>query len=347
MATSIRTFYACQKVQMTPPSGAPGSTIDNTFTTLNAINSLGITTNYNLEPVYQLGQLEPGDQFENNPEVEISITKTMDGTATIYEHMMGDGGLTALSESRGGVKFFVYPQQVEAATGVSTASCLVQPAYLSSITWNFPSDGAFTEEATIVGNSKTWSYGATDNDAPAVSLTGVARRQMFDEGNSVFPNDGISGAMPGDALLQNISVSVDFGREEIYQLGQQIPYTRYINFPVEVTTEFEIISASGDYAEIVEATSDCANDKNIGDQSISIVLCDGTTLDLGSKNRLNSVSTAGGDAGGDNVTYTYSYVNYSKLDYTGPSSMAQSYGVGDFEQVDLKSSFLNDYNSKD
>lgn len=343
---NVRTFYACQKVQMTPPSGSD-AVGTNTFTTINAVNSLGVTTNYNLEPVYQLGQLAPGDQFENNPEVEVSITKTMDGTATIYEHMMGDGTLTALSDSRSAVKFFVYPQTVSEATGVSTASCLIQPAYLSNITWNFPSDGAFTEEATIVGNSKTWSYGVTDSDAPEVSLTGVARRQMFNENSSSFPNDGISGAMPGDAKLQNISVSVDLGREDIYQLGQQLPFTRYINFPVEVTTEFEIITASGDYAGIVQATSDCANDKNVGDQSISIVLCDGTTLDLGDKNKLTSVSTAGGDAGGDNIVYTYSYVNYSELTYTGPSTITQSYGVGDFEQVDLKSSFLKDYNAKD
>ena len=40
----------------------------------------------------------------------------------------------------------------------------------------------------------------------------------------------------------------------------------------------------------------------------------GLGLDLGSKNRLSSVSYGGGDAGGGNATSTYSYTNFNDLD---------------------------------
>ena len=46
--------------------------------------------------------------------------------------------------------------------------------------------------------------------------------------------------------IQNISVSVDFGRENILELGRFGPYYKYATFPVEVTSEFEVIATEGD-----------------------------------------------------------------------------------------------------
>jgi hypothetical protein len=40
---------------------------------------------------------------------------------------------------------------------------------------------------------------------------------------------------------------------------------------------------------------------------------DSTFLDLGSKNRLGSVTFGGGDAGGGNATATFSYTNFNDL----------------------------------
>ena len=52
----VRTFYACQKVSF----GNLGSDVTQpTYRTLNGIQSVGITTNFNLDPVYQLGRLHP------------------------------------------------------------------------------------------------------------------------------------------------------------------------------------------------------------------------------------------------------------------------------------------------
>lgn len=338
---NVRTFYACQKVALGAPSGSDGG-VSQDYKVLNGIQSVGITTNYNLDPVYQLGRLEPGDLYEDIPDVEVSLTKALDGTNTIYQQMMGEGTLTALSDQRSAVQLSIYPQENTRTTGTATAVCTMIPAYLGSITYNFPAEGNFTEEASIVANSKTWG-GTADDDVPDANMTGVARRQFLNTASCLFPTgnaDGPfnSGSLPSDFKLQSISVSVDFGREEIYQLGERLPFTRYINFPVEVTSEFEVISALGDNASGSETAASCSNPKALMDQAIKVVLCDGMTLDLKSKNKLNSVSTAGGDAGGDNVTYTYSYINYNDFQFTAPGEAVEdptTNKLGDFEQVDL------------
>ena len=342
---NVRTFYACQKVSFGAPTGSADTSPTQNYRTLNGVQSVGITTNFNLDPVYQLGRLNPGDLFEDVPDVEVSVTKQLDGTTTVYQQMMGDGTLAELSDKRSAVLLQIYSQDFSAATGDTLAQCEMIPAYLSSVTYNFPADGAFTEEVSIVANNKDWGTAAVNTDPPDASLTGVARRQMFNLGDSVFPtgsagtNGGAfaSGSLPADFKLQSVSVSVDLGREEIFQLGQRLPFTRYINFPVEVNSEFEFISASGDKVGATETDTSCANPKALADRTIKIVLCDGTTLDLGTQNKLNSVSQSGGDAGGDNVTYTFSYINYSDLTYTGPTDTPDVTTVGfdDMEQVDL------------
>ena len=48
----------------------------------------------------------------------------------------------------------------------------------------------------------------------------------------------------------------------------------------------------------------------MGNKAIKIVLCDGTTFDLGRRNKLTSVAYAGGDTGGGNATLTYSYQTF-------------------------------------
>jgi len=347
--SSVRTFYACQKVSFGVSSGSADSNPTQAYKTLNGIQSVGITTNFNLDPVYQLGRLAPGDLFEDVPDVEISVTKQLDGTTTVYERMMSASTaktLAEVSDARSAVLLQIYPQTFNAATGLPTAICEMMPAYLSSVTYNFPSDGAFTEEVSIVANSKEWSTtnDVINTDPPDASLTGIARRQMFDLTNSVFPTGTFgtagyhkSGSLPVGFRLQSVSVSVDLGREEIFQLGERLPFTRYINFPVEVNSEFEFISAKGDQVGATESDNNCENPKALADREIKLKLCDGMTLDLGTKNKLNSVSQSGGDAGGDNVTYTFSYINYSEFKYTGVSNAPDvtEAGFDDMEQVDL------------
>jgi hypothetical protein len=99
------------------------------------------------------------------------------------------------------------------------------------------------------------------------------------------------------------------------------PYYRYVTFPVEVTSEFEIIASSGDYVEAKDFDGQVGCNvvyKNLQDKTVKVVVCGSGTsdqliLDLGSKNKLTSVNYTGGEAGGDNATITYSYQTFNKF----------------------------------
>jgi hypothetical protein len=344
---NVRTFYACQSVAAAGPSGSDGSLVAGGVASASAavidgVQSLGMTTNYNLEPIYQLGRISAGDQYENNPEVEVSITQAITDSPDLYSYVMGVGSLSETSDNRGELQLFIYSQTGD-ASGDSLTKTVIRPAYLSSATFNFPADGNSTADYTLVGNSKTITHGDTADRRPTENLTGIIRRNFINEGSSTFTNgNGLLGALPHNSKIQNVTISVDLGREEIYQLGQQLPFTRYINFPVEVSTEIEVIVASGDYASIVEATADCQTQRNIYNQPITVVTCAGGSetkvYDCGDKNRLTSVSQAGGDAGGDNATFTYSYLNYSEFGY-------QTDGTSTFSTQEMKQVDLDSYNS--
>ena len=125
------------------------------------------------------------------------------------------------------------------------------------------------------------------------------------------------------AHLSSVSVSTDLGREELFELGTRQPYARVVTFPIEVTCDIEMISLSGD---MVNAFADgCgSNDPctgivdNLSNQVIRVATCEGTRIYLGTKNKLASVNYGGGDAGGGNVTVTYSYTNFNDMTVMHP-----------------------------
>ncbi len=50
------------------------------------------------------------------------------------------------------------------------------------------------------------------------------------------PNE-VNEVRPFATQVQNIKVSTDFSRKELFELGRVGPYNRFINYPVEITTE--------------------------------------------------------------------------------------------------------------
>ena len=148
------------------------------------------------------------------------------------------------------------------------------------------------------------------------------------EGTGIFGNGDNSAVH-----LQSVSVSTDFSREEILELGAKTPYARPATFPIEVSCEIEAITTSGDFVFAAEAGDASLNlskssGNNTGNEMIFFSTRNGYGFDLGLKNRLSSVSYGGGDAGGGNATCTYSYTNFNDLDvqdikkgYIGPQAL--------------------------
>lgn len=327
-----RVFYACQGLQIAPVNEA--GTV-GTYRAPKGVQSVGINSNFNIEKLFQLGQLAVYDQVENNPEVEVTINKIIDGTKPLFMLTMGgddattSGSIVSLQNNRCNVKLGIFPDTEAMVSGTAVATVTCTGMYASSINFTFPTDGNCTEEVTLLGTNKTWASGGlsavfTDsNTNGGFTSPATARRWKFDKANCVFPT-GSGGMRITDnavAPLTNVTVSCDFGREAIYTLGTYEPYYRYINFPVDVNTEIESLAIDGDYLNMNDSVYSCTGGgTSLKDFPIKFVICGGTgtftgalTVDLGKKNRIQSVNYAGGDAGGGNVTVTYSFQNSSEL----------------------------------
>lgn len=342
MPANNRIFYATQAVALLPQNS--DGTAFGTWYLPKGIQSVGMTTNFNLEQVFELGQIEIYDQVEDVPEIEVTLNKVIDGTPPLYLMCMGGSAgisgangkdLAAIANNRVNFKLAVFSDANSAATGTAQNYVDCSGMYLSSISYTFPVDGNATEDVTLVGNNKFWNSGSlfstnlTSNFSTGSGTSpSTVRRYNVDlsSGTTVLPtgNGGIplpSGRNEQRPYLQNITISSDLGREAINELGRMAPYYRYVNFPVEVTSEFEVVAADGDQmnASDFSSKSGCGQSyKNLTDKPIKINVCgsgtgDSLTIDLGAKNKLTSVNYTGGDTGGGNATITYSFQTFNKL----------------------------------
>lgn len=323
-----RVFYAVQAVGI-----APFQT--NSFVSVHGLQSVGITTTFNLEQVFELGMLAIYENIENVPDIEVTLEKVIDGYPLLFHLCTRGAGagssLITRSAKRCQVAMNIYDDVQDAASGTQTAQVDMSGMYLSSITYTIPTDGNCTESVTLVGNDKSWrtgtfTYSPTTefvNDVPralTMSSGGIQRREnvLFSAGNTLLPSgsDGIPGiASYGQnvetngvlgAHITSITVKADLGRDSINELGRKGPYFRFVNWPVEVTTDIEVITTTGDRIAAGENTT-------LSNQRIIVALQDSTRIDLGSGNKLKSVTYGGGDAGGGNATVTYSYSGFNYL----------------------------------
>lgn len=333
--------------------------------------SVGMTTTFNFEQVFQLGQIEIYEYVELEPEIEFTIERVLDGTKPLWFMTTGPrGGITLVERTANytiDVAVPVYPDTQTRATGLPISMVYGSGMFLSSVTYTFPADGNFTESVTLVGNDKIWSDFELAGDPYPISLargsgiadqgsdqtqlgfpsgildpnpggispftavngedalvigSGVQRRESFDLVCSRLPTE-IPGVTSSGTLgglvehIQTVTVSTDLGREDIFELGRKRPFFKFVTFPIEVTCAIEVITSQGD---LIDATSSepaaCERTNNTSNQEIILCLCEGLQIDLGARNRLQSIDWGGGEAGGDNVTVTYNYNNFNDLTIT-------------------------------
>ena len=344
-----RIFYACQGVAI--QGHGDGGNVATTEM-IHGLQSVGVTTNFALEQAFELGQIEIYENIEGTPDIEVTLEKVLDGNSLIY-HLAttgigtGPSGLVNRSKQRADVRLGIFPEENNFISGGganAAAEVYMSGMYVSSISYSLSSDGNSTESCTMVGNNKQWFDVASASQMVAAAVAnfdgldeplglgtnanpsgGITQKEDIMISGCIFPASiqGITGSGYGNGNdkihAQSVSVSTDFSREDIFELGRKTPYARPAAFPIEVTCEIEAITTSGDFVEAFEggdaslhATVDSGN--NTQNECIFFYTRNGLGLDLGSKNRLSSVSYGGGDAGGGNATCTYSYVNYNDLD---------------------------------
>ena len=320
-----RIFYACQAVAIVPSGVTPAAAH-----IAKGVQSVGINTNFSLEQAFELGQVEIYENSEEIAEVEVTIEKLIDGQKGLYSLAVGSSpaaaGVVDASAVKSDVYLAIYDDTASSVASTAAKSVVwCSGMYVSSCSWTYPVDGNATTSVTLVGNDKYWNNGAVASSAKATYINDTGTGGMWVNNLATVlstnlplevirqaPAASISSAEASkqsavDAHLQNISVSADFGRENILELGRFGPYYKYATFPFEITSEFEVIATSGD---LINVSGDA---QNLTDQVITIADNAGTFLNLGTKNKLTSVSYSGGDTGGGNASITYSYSTFNDL----------------------------------
>lgn len=351
-----RIYYAIHQVGLKND----GDTGD--FTAIRGVQSVGMTTNFNLEQVFQLGQLAIYENREDIPDVEVTLNKYLDGSPLIY-HLATLSAPNPTLAGRANTKAIfgmsIFDESLESATGTPYSVVACSGMFVGSTSYTFGVDDFFAEDVTLVGNDKVWKNdnlatnpnlvdpefdGEFDTIESPIGLGGVNRRenlildydngspldvngQVGDSDATILPPEvfgiSLSGTNEEDedgvkgAHLSNITVSTDLGRENINELGRKGPYHRTVSFPIEVTTEIEVTSTSGDMISATEegiyTTGDdpCEDGGNLRDRTIRIATCEGTRIYTGTKNKLSSVNYTGGDAGGGNVSVSYTFTTFN------------------------------------
>jgi len=337
-----RVFWAGESLAISQTVKALHEPAPAGATNVRGIQSVGITTTFNLEQVFQLGQLSVYEDVEDIPDIEISIERALNDDSSLYILSGATTGstLTQNQNVQCDLYFSVYPDtqdDADIAAPVAQAHC--SGMYVSSMSWTFPTDGNCTESFTFVGNGKKWESGtkvATTFDADVGLPTSPTEAKVWRRQDITFLTMPASiNAMDGttdEAKVTNASISIDLGREAINVLGKKLPYYRYVTYPVEITCELEVLvrdasAATSGKADGTNALVDPVGGtgSNVTDEVIAF---SGTRRsitsnnskckkwDLGGKNKLTGVTWGGGTTGGENASITFSYRNFNEFTYS-------------------------------
>lgn len=282
---SKRIHYGVQQVGF-----AKDGTTD--FIAAHGVQSIGITTNFNLEQVYELGQTAIYENMEQIPDVEVTLEKVLDGYPLLY-HLATQGSTSGTmlgrSNRKAVVALSVFDDSLDSATGTPLAEVHMEEMAVSSLSYTISAEGNSTESVTLVGNHKKWldvEGGATavftgkfigNNDTPNPTVqrrehvvfepvtgspTGVDANGQSEAWATILPTDiaGVSadGTITKNAdgkypvPIQSISVSADLGREEIFELGIKSPYDRFVSSTIEVRTDIEVLAVKYDGIDATE-----------------------------------------------------------------------------------------------
>ena len=186
MAKNKRLYYAIKQIGITPD--AAGATVSSDREIVYGAQDISISTNFNLTQIFTMGQLEIYQSLEELPDVEVSISKVIDGRPLIW-HIATKGGsspptsptLAGRSNEKCILDLGIFPDSNDAADGTPDSVVQCSGLFPRTLNYNFGIDGAFTESLTLVGNDKIFS-----SDQKIVNPVDTGRRATL-SGSSYFP----------------------------------------------------------------------------------------------------------------------------------------------------------------
>ncbi len=217
MANNNRIFYAIQQLSLK-------GDIQSQYRAVHGLQSLGMTTNFNLSQVFELGQLSLYENIEDLPDVEITATKVLDGYPPMYILATVDAAdptLSGRSTASCSAAVGIFADTNTKAEGAPLQEVQSTGLFVSSITYNFPLDDNFSEDVTFVGNNRVWrndprytgAYTTTAFsgafsalDSP-IGLGGVNRRENLQLTPGAVTGTGMQG-LDANGALRNPDVTI-------------------------------------------------------------------------------------------------------------------------------------------
>jgi hypothetical protein len=298
-----RVYYACQAVEF------------NTHF-LEGVQSVGINASYNFEQVFELGLLEIYENVEGIPEVEVTIEKAvLSGVKPLGESLSVSTqtnpatNIVKMSQATPEIVLHTFPESattVFGSTPAGTNSLVITSGFLTSYSITGNMDGPSTESLSFTSNNYDWGTSAamTTLGASSSAAQVVQKRQNANPYNY----DG----------LQSWTMSCDFGREDIMELGKKQPVTKVATFPLEVTCEEEFLNKNETDTNGPDfpGTTECEDVTTATEKKHGFAPCNDSSADItvsGGGFRLTSVNHTGGDAGGGNQTVTKSFQTFNSF----------------------------------
>jgi hypothetical protein len=213
--TNRRVFYATQAVAVgdmgasgvqdswKPSVGGSDFTSQNLVNIAHGLQSIGVTTNFNLEQIFELGQLSLYENYEEVPEIEVTFEKVLDGYSLMYHLGTVDATsptLVGRSNARADIRMAVgFDTNDYMAAGVNSgvAELYCSGMYISSVSYTLGTDGNFTESTTFVGNEKQWITTADSGGLLTSDATGALIAALS---TGVFGSDAPVGV--GNSVLR-------------------------------------------------------------------------------------------------------------------------------------------------
>jgi hypothetical protein len=238
------------------------------------VQSVTSTTAFNLEQVFELGQIEIYEDSERVPDVDMTIEKVLDGTKMMYFMCSNPNpgidsnyrprlGLNSrVGNFRADIGLSIYDDTQERSTGTPRSSMVASGMYLSSITYAFPIDGPCTESLTFVGNDKLWA-----NYNP--NITGQPVKSFPTGGQDDIPGSGYSVPVSGfempeatqgteSASLRIIGSGIQ-RREDVDMRRTVLPSDiPGIVAPTIVTRNASVVGGS-ESGTVLQTTGNCGN----------------------------------------------------------------------------------------
>ena len=162
--------------------------VNNLWEVPRGVQSAGMSTKFNLQQVFQLGQVELYEYSERQPDIEMTVSKTVDGTKPLFLMVTDPNGtdiVSRIAAYRVDVAFQIFPDTKFRATGKPVSICTGSGMYISNISYTYPVDGFVTEDITLVGNDKVWGS--------FVNVSGITAGNGGTETTLPFPTPGFNG----------------------------------------------------------------------------------------------------------------------------------------------------------